>query len=187
MLPYAKICRCLFDGSLRGHADEILVFVHLLPAADSNGMVAGHFKSVVDETGLSMRGVRAAIAALEQPDKESRSPEEEGRRLVRLSPSRDWGWRIVNHAKYRDLAGDDVYRRQARERMANYRERKPPVTQQLRNVTQPHANATATAYASEIQKGGAGGNGALDPVKLRLGCLFNRWAPTRSCASQLRA
>lgn len=121
---YAKIFESLFDGSLRGRPDEILVFVNLLTHA-RNGIADIHFKKIADETGIDTCRVKAACVVLESPDPDSRTPDEQGCRIKRLDDHRDWGWRIVNHQKYRMLGGqDDRTKELTRNRVANFRARK---------------------------------------------------------------
>jgi hypothetical protein len=100
---YAKIFTSIFDGSMRGHPDLILVFINMLCHAGEDGIVDRHWRAISDETGVPTDRVRQAIAALESPDPETRTPTEAGRRIVRLSEHREWGWRIVNHAHYRNM------------------------------------------------------------------------------------
>lgn len=109
---YAKVFKSLFDGSMRGKSDMILVFVNLLCNSDSHGVVDRTARAIADETGLTVERVQAALTAMESPDAESRRPEQEGRRIVRLDDHRTWGWRIVNHEHYRQLCS----RMQATER-----------------------------------------------------------------------
>ena len=59
---------------------------------------------------------------LEAPDPASRDPEEEGRRLLRLDPHRDWGWTIVNWEKYEGIRSSADQRAQARERKRRQRD-----------------------------------------------------------------
>lgn len=47
---------------------------------------------------------------MEQPDPYSRTEGEEGRRIVRLDDHRPWGWRIVNHEKYRRIRSEEERR-----------------------------------------------------------------------------
>src|SRR3990167_1747897 len=96
---YVKLFSSLYQGTLRGKPDEILVFTNLLAHADQHGVVDKHWKAIREETGLSKARVEKAIKALESTDTESRSPEMEGRRLLRLDENRAWGWQIVNYAK----------------------------------------------------------------------------------------
>ncbi len=55
-------------------------------------------------TGLALDEIVACMQRFCQPDPYSRSDAEQGARLVLLDGHRDWGWRIVNHAWYRDKA-----------------------------------------------------------------------------------
>jgi len=102
-MKYAKVFDSIWEGSMRGRADPLFVFVNLLTHSDENGIVDRHWKAIIDETGLPEQRVRDALEYLESPDPDSKTPIEEGRRIVRLDPNRTWGWRIVNHAKYREL------------------------------------------------------------------------------------
>lgn len=99
---YAKVFESLFDGSLRGKSDPILVFVNILTHT-RKGIADIHFKKISDETGVPIERVKAACLVLEAPDPDSRTPDEEGRRIIRLDGHRNWGWRVVNAEKYRDL------------------------------------------------------------------------------------
>lgn len=62
-----------------------------------------------------------AIELLCAPDPNSRSSEEEGRRLVRLG---SFSYRVVNGAKYRAIRDEEDRRRQNREAQARYRAKK---------------------------------------------------------------
>jgi len=118
---YAKIFTSLFDGSMRGHSDLILVFVNLLCHADQDGVVDRHWRAISDETGLTPDQTRAALTALESPDPDSRTRTDEGRRLQRIDPAREWGWQIVNFTHYRDLRSNEDRREYMRKYMQNKR------------------------------------------------------------------
>jgi len=126
---YAKLFASLYQGTLRGQPDEILVFTNLLAHCDSTGHVDKHPKAISEETGLSISRVQDALFFLESPDPESRSPEEEGRRIIRLDEHRSWGWRIVNHGKYRAIRSEEDRREQnrlAQERWRNKNKQSKP-------------------------------------------------------------
>jgi uncharacterized phage protein (TIGR02220 family) len=118
---YGKLFSSLYQGTLRGRSDEILVFTNLLAHADQHGNVDKHWKAISDETGLSKERVEAAITTLEAPDAESRSPELDGRRITRLDDHRAWGWHIVNHGKYRAIRSEDDRREQNRQAQQRWR------------------------------------------------------------------
>jgi hypothetical protein len=66
-------------------------------------------------TTIPLDIIEAGLRHLELPDPGSRTPDEEGRRIVRLREHTDWGWRIVNYLKYRELQreeGRTAYHRQ---------------------------------------------------------------------------
>jgi hypothetical protein len=64
------------------------------------------FQAISAMTGWPLDLLRQGIEALEQPDPDSRSQAEDGRRLAKLDPTRSWGWRLVNHRLYRERARD---------------------------------------------------------------------------------
>lgn len=120
---YAKLFTSLYQGTLRGCSDELLVFTNLLAHADSAGIVDKHWRAIAEETGISQKRVKAAINTLEAPDPESRSPEMEGRRLVPVDEHRLWGWQIVNYAKYRSIRNEDDRREQNRLAQQKWRDK----------------------------------------------------------------
>lgn len=120
---YCKLFASLYQGTLRGKPHEILVFTNMLAHADVEGCVDKHFRAIADEVGLSVDEVKAAIACLEGPDDESRSPEMEGRRIVRVNDSRAWGWRVVNYGKYRAIKNDEDRRESNRKAQEKWRDK----------------------------------------------------------------
>lgn len=141
---YVKLFASLYQGTLRGCSDEILVFTNLLAHADIHGIVDKHWRAISEETGLSRERVEAAITNLEAPDPESRSPEQEGRRIVKMDEHRAWGWKIVNYGKYRSIRNEDDRREQnriAQEKWRNKNKQSKP---------RKPESAQAEAYAEEV-------------------------------------
>jgi hypothetical protein len=160
---YAKLFASIYQGTLRGNTHGIVVFTNLMAHADCQGWVDIHPRAIADEVGLTLEQVQAALVELEAPDPESRSPEENGRRIVRLDEHRAWGWRIVNHAKYRAIRNEDDRREQNRLAQARWRER---------NQSKPHkpkkahteAEAEAEAKEENHTEHSGHGNGASKPA-----------------------
>lgn len=121
---YAKLFTSIYQGTLRGNSNGILVFTNMLAHCDKHGICDIHPRAIAEEVGLSQEAVRAAILELEAPDDESRSPEEEGRRIVRMDDHRAWGWRVVNYLKYRAIRDEDDRREQNRLAQEAWRLRK---------------------------------------------------------------
>ena len=111
---YAKLFTSIYQGTLRGNSHGLLVFTNLLAHADKTGFVDVHPRAIADEVGLDIAQVRSALIHLESPDDESRSPEREGRRIIRTDEHRDWGWQIVNYLKYRAIRNEEDRREQNR-------------------------------------------------------------------------
>ncbi len=120
---FGKVFASLYQGSLRGQAHEILVFTNMIACADKEGFVDKHPRAIADECGLTVEQVRTAIANLEATDPESRTPDEEGRRILRIDDHRPWGWRLTNYLKYRDMRDEETRREQNREAQARKRSR----------------------------------------------------------------
>lgn len=120
---YAKLFASIYQGTLRGNTHGLVVFTNMLAHADSNGWVDIHPRAIAEEVGLSVEQVRAALLELEAPDPESRSPEEGGRRIIRMDEHRDWGWIVVNHAKYRAIRSEEDRREQNRLAQQRFREK----------------------------------------------------------------
>jgi len=140
---YGKVFTSLWDGSMRGHPDEQLVFIYLLTHCDPVGEVNVLHAKIGDDTGLGETRVREAVVALESEDASSRTPNEEGRRIVRLDDHRDWGWRIVNYEHYRAIRNAEERRRQNREAQKRRRQQK---SASVSTSQQPSAES-AQAYA----------------------------------------
>ena len=124
---YAKLFTSLYQGTLRGNSHCLLVFTNLLAHCDKTGSCDIHPRAIAEEVGLTIDQVRAALDVLEAPDEESRSPEESGRRIIRLDEHRAWGWRVVNYLKYRAIRDEDDRREQNRISQERWRNKnKPP-------------------------------------------------------------
>lgn len=109
---YGKIFKQIYKGTLAmvGPWEALVTFQQLIILADKDGVVDMTADAISRETTIPLKIIEKGIAALEAPDPESRTPDEEGRRIVRLSDDRTWGWRIVNYAYYRKLRNEEERR-----------------------------------------------------------------------------
>jgi len=147
---YAKLFTSIYQGTLRGNSHGLLVFTNLLAHADASGEVDIHPRAIAEEIGLTQDEVRAALLVLEEPDEESRSPEEEGRRIIRMDAHRSWGWRIVNYVKYRSIRNEDDRREQNRLAQQRFREKQKSSDRNQSKPRKPEsAQAEAEAYIKE--------------------------------------
>jgi hypothetical protein len=100
---FAKVFRQIFDSSIASNHKTRHVFMDLLVLANDEGVVEMTMDAIHRRTNVPLEDVQAAINELCEPDTQSNSPTEGGRRLVRLYDHKDWGWRIVNYEHYRAI------------------------------------------------------------------------------------
>ena len=122
MAGYGKIFTSIYDGTLYGHWEAIVTFQQMIVLADAGGIVDMTVRALSARTSIPIEVLDRGIAVLEAPDPESRTPAEDGRRIVRLDQDRPWGWSIVNHARWRSIAGAGELRESARDRMNRLRD-----------------------------------------------------------------
>lgn len=123
---FGKIYKSIYEGTLRGRPHELLVFTNLISCATKHGIIDKHFRAIADEVGLTVEQVKTALANLEAPDPESRTPDEKGARIKRVDEHRNWGWKIVNYEKYRAIRCEEDRAEQNRRAQSAYRQRNQP-------------------------------------------------------------
>ena len=104
MAGYTPIFDSLTRGTLCGRWPDIGLWPIILSLSDKDGVVDVTPLYIAGITGLPEPDVVACMARFCEPDQYSRSQDEGGRRLVLLDDHRHWGWKIVNHGKYREKA-----------------------------------------------------------------------------------
>lgn len=118
---YTKVFRSIYDGTLADNWRAMVTFQQMLILADSQGVVDMTVGAMSRTTGIPVEILSEGIAALEAPDPASRSPDMEGRRIARLDAHREWGWFLVNFAKYRAMQTREEKNEADRERMRSKR------------------------------------------------------------------
>ena len=132
----------LFSGIIRStiwdepHSVRI-VWITMLALADREGTVYGSVPGLAHEARVSIDECTAALDRLGSKDEYSRTPEDEGRRIRTV----DGGWKLINHAKYRDAGGEKELNRQRQQRS---RDRKKGVTLRVTPVTDSNTESPPT-------------------------------------------
>lgn len=129
---YAKVFQQIFDSSIADDHRLRHFFMDLLVLADSDGVVDMTPSAIAARTRIPLEEVVAHLKRLEEPDTESRTPDENGRRIERLDEHRSWGWHIINYHKFREIASEEQRKSKTRERVRKFREKRScnaPVTQ----------------------------------------------------------
>jgi hypothetical protein len=100
---YTPVFKSVFQGSLCGKWPDCGIWLAMLALQDSRGEIDAHPSYIATVTGCPIDDVVACIERFCEPDPSSRTPDEDGRRLVPIE-GRGFGWKVVNHRKYREKA-----------------------------------------------------------------------------------
>lgn len=126
MAGYTKLFNSILASTIWREDDKVrIVWITLLAMADRDGVAEGSIPGLADMARVSIEDAEKALVTLSQPDKYSRSTEHEGRRIEAV----EGGWRILNHAKYRQKMSADERREYNRKKQADWRARNQPVKQ----------------------------------------------------------
>ena len=163
---YAKVFSQIYDGTLctRGPWQALVTFQQMLVLADLEGNVDMTAGAISRRTTIPLDIIEMGISSLVLPDPESRTPTEEGRRIVRLAEGRSWGWRIVNYAQYRDLKKEEDRREYHREYWRKHRSTASTETQHTQPIQiQDKDTAKEASKNAEPLKSNGGISSPPDP------------------------
>ncbi len=148
---YGKIFESIYTGTLYGQWEAIVTFQQMIVLADEDGTVDYTPPALAAKTSIPLEIIEKGIASLMEPDKYSRSPDEDGRRIVLLDEDRPWGWRLVNYEHYRNVASREEKKRKDRERVAEKRNKNKGVAS-CRNESHTVANVAHTDTDTDTEK-----------------------------------
>lgn len=125
-MTYGKLFSSLYTGSMIGAG---AVPFALMPYVISNAMPDWLHGGYVELNpvllatifGVSEKEIEDGIEFLCAPDPKSRTPDEEGRRLVKISP---FAYKVVNYAKYKAIRDEEERREQNRLAQEKFRAKK---------------------------------------------------------------
>ncbi len=99
MAGYAKVFSSIRKSSLWGADHKVIrVWIYMLTECDSDGVVEGAVPGIAHDCHLSPEELREVLDLLMAPDPDSRTPDNEGRRLA-VVPG---GWKVLNYHIYRE-------------------------------------------------------------------------------------
>lgn len=157
---YTPLFASLTTGTLCGKWPDIGLWPIVLSLADRNGVVDVTPAYIAQVTGLPLPDVVACMERFCAPDPYSRSTDGGGARLVLIDPAaRPWGWRVVNHARYRERARKQSHDARRVEDGTNARrlaERRSDPTRPDATRADPLSNKTKTETRQEEEDARAG-------------------------------
>jgi len=117
---YTKLFSSIVTSTIWGESNATrIIWITLLAIADKNGEVQASIPGLARVASVPIDDCIAAIQCLLSPDKFSRTPDDEGRRIEEIPG----GWHLLNHRKYRDMASKDEAVISNAERQKRYRDR----------------------------------------------------------------
>ena len=121
---YGKIFDTIYKGTLYGQWEAIVTMQQLIVLADADGVVDMTPMAISAVTSIPRDIIDKGLEILSSPDKYTRTPGSDGRRIELIDEHRPWGWVLVNYEKYKNLRDADMVRSQTRERVRKHRENK---------------------------------------------------------------
>ena len=176
---YGKIFDSMYEGTLYGHWEAIVTLQQMLVLCNQDGVIDMTPQAIAARTSIPFEIITKGIAVLTEPDPYSRTPGEDGRRIVLLDEHRPWGWRIVNHAKYQKLKNRAEKLEADRVRIAEKRKaNKNNDVAESRGESQSVADvAPASASAStDLSKSKSKAERSPEGSRLTLDSLPDEWA-----------
>jgi hypothetical protein len=151
---YGKLFAHMYDGTLatKGPWQALVTFQQMLILCDKEGVIDMTAEAIARRTTIPLEIIEIGIPALEEIDPDSRSPELEGRRIVRLSENRPWGWQIVNYAKYRKIRSDEERKEYMRNYQREYRKQTVNTGKQSKQVLAMSTNSSKQYAVSRSNK-----------------------------------
>lgn len=160
-------------------AETRIVWVTMLAMADAQGRVLAAVPGLAHRARVPREAVERALESFLGPDPDSRTPDMEGRRIVKI----DGGWALVNYQKYREKRHEEDRREYMRDLMrkrrssvlaekltganmlasvSNVSRRKPPLAQAEAEAEAEYLDKTSKQDSNSVQKTHV--VGSSDPV-----------------------
>lgn len=96
---FTKLFHSITTSTVWMQPDNVrIVWITMLALADKDGIVFASVPGLAHVARVELAATEAALKVLSEPDSYSRTPDADGRRVEAV----DGGWRIINHAKYRN-------------------------------------------------------------------------------------
>ncbi len=151
-MPFVKLdCGIIHSSLWAEDSDTKICWITLLLLADQNGFVRAAASAIAREAGIPAEVARRALDLFQSPDDESRTPDNEGKRVEKV----DGGYQVLNYEKYRERDYTNA------ERQKRFRDSKKS---NVTTVTEPlpvtERNTSRSRSRSRSRKKEEGSNGS---------------------------
>lgn len=164
MSGFTKLFDSIVGSTIWQEPDHTrLVWITMMAKADQDGVVDASVPGLAHFANVPIGACEQALATLLAPDKYSRTPDHEGRRIEAYNDGQRSGWILLNHSKYREARNREERKAYNREWMAKKRaEDKSPQKSTVDDCgqsgpqwTQAEAEADTEAKSKSKAKAGA--------------------------------
>lgn len=119
-MSYTKLATSVLTSTIWMESDHTrIVWFTLLALSDKNGEVQASIPGLANIARVPVDSCREAIALFLSPDPDSRTKDDDGRRIEAIQG----GWFLVNHSQYRNLSSDEDRKQKAAERQQRFRDK----------------------------------------------------------------
>lgn len=139
---YTKLFEQILESTIWCEPDSVrVVWITMLAMGDKDGNVYASIPGLAKRANVPMPEAQKALDCFLAPDPYSRTVEFEGRRIEPI----DGGWKLLNHAKYRNLLSDEAEKERKRIWWQQHRSRAASETSANRtDLAQADTEAKAT-------------------------------------------
>lgn len=178
MSGYTKLFSEIVTSSIWSEDDKTrIVWITLLALKDQNGFVPAAIPGLANAARVTVEECEASVKKLESPDKYSRTPDHEGRRIEKV----EGGWVVLNHFRYRDCVSKDPT---ARERQRRKRERDKGVTSRDKGVMSRDVVSVSVSVSESSPEGGCKGETPVGSEAFR--AFWSSWPPGRRKVNRIK-
>jgi hypothetical protein len=121
---YGKVFDTIYKGTLYGQWEALVTMQQLIVLADADGVVDMTPMAISGTTSIPREIIDKGLEILAAPDKYTRTPGSDGRRIELIDEHRPWGWVLINYDKYKKIRDSETVREQTRERVRKHRAKK---------------------------------------------------------------
>jgi hypothetical protein len=165
-MGFTKLDGNIIFSSIMGEDDSVFrVWIIILATCKRDGVSPATTIFISNITRKPLEEIERCIKVLESPDKNSRTPNNEGRRIKRV----DGGFFVFNYEKYREPDVSE-YERERKRKQREINEKRAIVRDIPGNVPDPSASASSSSSASSLSsfQEGCGGNKNTIPPTLEM-------------------
>ena len=129
---FVKLFSSITDSTIWAEPDRTrLVWITLLAMADAQGCIWASIPGLANRARVPVEDCRTALDTFLTPDRDSRTPDNEGRRIEII----DGGWRLLNYTRFREMKNEEARKASKREYMRRWRRSQREVTINAHQVT----------------------------------------------------